>query len=614
MAISPPWDRELLASGPYLYAAYVPKDLDLVALLRAGTLLYYRDGASSTVSVKRLTGTTTLAVDGKVDASNRSDMLTQKLLAHLPLLLHDRPRSVGIIGLGSGVTLGAALRHPIERADVVEISPEVVEASRQFQAENHGALADPRTHLIVGDGRSHLLLSRRQYDVIVSEPSNPWIAGVASLFTREFFLAARARLAPGGIICQWAHTYNISDRDLRSIVATFTSVFPDGTLWLVGEDDILLVAGTDPLDGRLENIARYWTRPGVAEDLADVGVVEPFSIYSLYAAGPDELSRYTAEAPLLTDDRMALEFSGPRELFSRSAAGNSATLGALLVPGAAPLVVRSQREAAGSLGWRHRADMLFKADVYGMAYDDYTHALRLDVDDAAALDGLVRTALRTGRALDALGWVKGLTADRAPTLDGLVATSKLLAASGSNQAAIEAARQAADLRPPHPEGLEQLASLFAAASDVDHLDGVVEGLRRLAPGRAPTEYYAAVAAFLRGDAAEAVRLADRAMALDPEFAPVHDLAGAAYTKLGQLAPAREAFQASLRADAHDSTAYTNLGLVELAAGNPAAAADHFAEALWLTPDSATAREGLARSRQAAPDTAPRSGPAARAPR
>ena len=105
MLVGPPWDRDLLASGAYLYAPYVPKDLGLETLLKAGTLLYYREGAASTVSVKRLTGTTTLAVDVKVDASNRSDMLTQKLLAHLPILLHENPREVGIIGLGSGVTV-----------------------------------------------------------------------------------------------------------------------------------------------------------------------------------------------------------------------------------------------------------------------------------------------------------------------------------------------------------------------------------------------------------------------------------------------------------------------------------------------------------------------------
>ena len=159
---SPPWDRELLASGVYMYAPYVPKDLDLETQLKAGELLYYEEGAAATVSVKKLTGTTTLAVDGKTDASNRGDMLTQKLIAHLPLLLHQDPKDVFIIGLGSGMTAGAALTHPIARADVIEISPEVVKASDFFKAENRNALADPRTHLIVGDGRSHLALSNRQ--------------------------------------------------------------------------------------------------------------------------------------------------------------------------------------------------------------------------------------------------------------------------------------------------------------------------------------------------------------------------------------------------------------------------------------------------------------------
>ena len=145
LAASPAWDRELLASGAYLYAPFVPPDLDLTTQLRAGTLLYYREGASATVSVKRLTGTNTLAVDGKVDASNRGDMLTQKLIAHLPLLVHDRPEQVAVIGLGSGATAGAALSHPVSRVDVIEISPEVVEASAFFTTENRDALKDPRT-------------------------------------------------------------------------------------------------------------------------------------------------------------------------------------------------------------------------------------------------------------------------------------------------------------------------------------------------------------------------------------------------------------------------------------------------------------------------------------
>jgi len=605
------WDRELLASGAYLYAPYVPKDLDLDTQLKAGTLLYDRDGSASTVSVKQLTGTTTLAVDGKVDASNRSDMLTQKLLAHLPLLLHDNPREIAIVGLGSGVTVGAALRHPITRADVIEISPEVVEASQYFAAENQHALADPRTHLIVGDGRSHLLLSSRQYDVIISEPSNPWIAGVAALFTREFFVAARARLAPGGIICQWAHTYNISDRDLRAIVATFTSVFPSGTLWLVGGDDVLLVASGDgapgnALDARLANIERHWHRPGVAQDLETVAAVEPFSMWSLFAGGPTELARYTLGATVLTDDRMSLEFSGPRALHTSSAGENGAALEALMGTGPAgseqsqpfngsPATIRAAAAAAGATQWRRRGAMMFKADAYATAYDDYTRALVLDPNEGDALEGLVRSAVLTGRAADALSWLKGLTSTRPATTARLVAMSKLLAANGLTADAIETATQASRLFATDPASLEQLASLFADAGDVAQLDQTVSHLRALAPDRAGSLYYAAVSAFLHGQTEETVRLAERAIAADPRFAPVYDLVGAAYTKLERPLDAKKAFEASLRFDAHDSTAYTNLGLLELVGGNRPAAANYFAEALGLAPNSTTAREGLAQA-------------------
>ncbi len=223
-ALLPPWNRLLLSSGGYKYASVIEAP-NLQTGLTAGDLLYYGEGPSGTVAVRKVGGTTSLAIDGKVDASNAGDMLTQRLLAHVPLLLHPDPREVAILGLGSGVTLGSALKHPIRRADVLEISPEVVEASRYFDRENHGALQDERTRLIVGDGRTHLLFTRQQYDVIVSEPSNPWMAGIASLFTKEFFEAARARLKPGGVLCQWAHTYDISTEDLQSIVATFTIRF-----------------------------------------------------------------------------------------------------------------------------------------------------------------------------------------------------------------------------------------------------------------------------------------------------------------------------------------------------------------------------------------------------
>ncbi len=592
---APQWDRALLASGVYLYAPFVPKGLDLETQLKAGTLLYYKDGAPATVSVKRLTGTTTLAVDGKTDASNRSDMLTQKLVGHLPLLLHPNPKNIAIIGLGSGVTLGAALSHPVERAEVIEISEEVVEASHFFDAENHKALDDPRTQLIVGDGRSHLMLSREQYDVIISEPSNPWIAGVASLFTKEFFEGAKARLAPGGLICQWAHTYTISEQDLKSIVATFTSVFPNGTAWMVNDNDVLMVASVDPVVPLLGNIERNWSRGTAAANLAEVGAIEPFALLSLYAAGPAELAAYSAGADILDDDRMRLEFSAPRELHNASASDNDASLSAAAAAGTPPEIIRTLREKATAAQWRGRGDMMARSDAYAIAYDDYTSALKLDPTDEAALKAFTRTAVLTNRATDAMGWIKAVAGD-APGMAAQVALSKLMAAASLAPEALATAKQACDVRPVVASGCEQLASLYADAGDRAQLEPAVQLLKESSPSTAPTHYYSAVLAFLGGDAKGALSEAQEAIAVDASYAGAYDLAGAAHTKLGQADLAAQAFQTSLRFDPHDSTAYTNLGLLALAAGNRDAARNYFAEALWLTPNDASAREGMSHAR------------------
>jgi len=337
---------------------------------------------------------------------------------------------------------------------------------------------------------------------------------------------------------------------------------------------------------RLPNIARNWQRPGVADDLAAVAASEPFSVVSLLSAGPDQLAHYTAGAAVLTDDRMALEFSGPRALHASSAEENGIALGSL-----------SENEpAAAADHWQRRGAMLFKADAYSSAYRDYMRALTLDRANTPALEGFVRSAALAGRATEAVAWLKGQASTRPMTAAELVAISKLEASNGLGADALDTARQAVRLFPAEQEALEQLATVAADAGDSSQLDETVSRLQVVAPDRASTWYFSAVSAFIRGRVDATVGLAERAIAADRTYAPAYDLVGAAYTKLDRPADAKKAFETSLQFDAHDSTAYTNLGLLELAAGNRHRAANYFAEALGLAPTSATAREGLARSR------------------
>ena len=596
MATSSGWDREWLAAGGYLYTRFVPPGIDRRTALTAGTLLYYREGAAGSVSVKELAGYRSLSIDGKVDASTARDMLTQKLLAHLPLLLHPNPQHVGIVGLGSGVTVASALVHPVASVDVVEISPEVVEASAHFTDVNRHALDDRRTRLVQGDGRTHLSLTSRRYDIVISEPSNPWMAGVAALFTQEFFATVRARLAPGGIFCQWAHTYDVSDADLRSIVATFRTVFPDATMWLAGDGDLLLVGATSPLEPRLENISTAWQRPGVGEDLRTVGMREPFALLSLFVGGSNEMSRYGNGATTQRDDRMALEFSGPFAIFSGITTNHSATIRALLADGQKPPAVARALASVTSLQLRDRATMLMKAEAVEAAYRDYATALDLSPVDTMTLDGFVRAATAARREDDAEQRLRTMIRSHSSAPAPRVALAQLLGMRGRFDEAMAVATEATMLAPADPTTWEQLASLHADRGDVVRLRPVVEVLRRDFPDRAASWYFAASETFLRGDLINALLLIRRAIELDPGYADAHNLLGAIHATAGNIDAGREAFRASLRLDPRDAITYVNLAQLELNAGQRSVAANLFAEALSLDPNSMPAREGLAQAR------------------
>jgi spermidine synthase len=593
--LMPTWNHERLANGAYRFAPSLAAG-DIETALDAGDLSYYREGAAGTVSVRQLIGVTSLAIDGKVDASNGSDMLTQKLLAHLPLLLHDNPHAVYIIGLGSGVTLGAALRHPIERVVVSEISPEVVAASSMFANENHDALHDRRTRLIVGDGRSHLLLSGDRYDVIISEPSNPWMSGVSTLFTREFFVAARSRLEPGGILCQWAHTYNISDADLRSIVATFLSAFPDGSAWLVGESDLLLIGSTAPVRALDGGLTRAWARPGLAADLAEVGVRDPFGVLTLFVARGGDLQQYASSAPVQSDDRLALEYSAPRTIYGRYQNTNVGRLRALAARAHPPPALAAARAGANAVKWRDRAGMEMKADSPQLAYEDFLQALSMAPYDPEALAGYVGAAASAGRLDAAEAYLRGRAAkgDAAPLQLEL---SRVLSARGDVKGAVTAAQHGAALDPSNERALDQLVSALADDGNEAALEQLVGILTQSLRDRPVTVYGQMRLADIRGDFAQAAAFGSRLTAGgDVENAARNfNLLGIAYANVGDHAAARSAFEASLRIAPRAPAVLMNLGSTELRSGHPSAAARRFSEALFLYPTLKPALDGLAQA-------------------
>ena len=209
-------------------------------------LLYYKPGVTATVAVmERKDGVRSLTIDGKTDASTggKSDMRTQVMIGQLPLLFHEKPDKVLVVGLGSGVTAGSVLTHDVRLVDVAEISPGVIEAAEYFSEANHDALKDPRLHLIPRDARNFLLTEEGKYDVVISQPSNPWIKGEASLFTEEWYRLVKEHLGKGGLFVQWVPSYLMADRDLKIIAHTLRTVFPHLTVWRSGSvGDLVFLA------------------------------------------------------------------------------------------------------------------------------------------------------------------------------------------------------------------------------------------------------------------------------------------------------------------------------------------------------------------------------------
>jgi spermidine synthase len=330
--IIPSWSRLNLASGPYKY--FYRDEASAQARLGSASLLYYREGVTGTVAVLEVNNKRVLSISGKVDAtSGITDMMTQLLIGHIPMLIHPEAKDVLVIGLASGVTLGAVANYAVEKMDAVEISYEVKEAAAFFSDINDEVLRDPRVDLMIRDGRNHLLLTDRLYDVIISEPSNPWMAGIGNLYTREFFDLARRRLHPGGIMVQWIEAYHMPNSILKSVIQTYHSVFPYVDLWVsdpADPGDVILLGSAVPMTMDVERMKRRLSMEGVREDLIQAGSYQWWQVMQRLIANVPALTEAVRDAPVHTDDRPFMEFELPKSLHEVTLLENAVWLGSLI--------------------------------------------------------------------------------------------------------------------------------------------------------------------------------------------------------------------------------------------------------------------------------------------
>jgi spermidine synthase len=311
------YNQPLLMLSAVLYGNSHQRRLTFGEVVATTDLVFAEEGVNDSIAVVRTDANVSLRVNGKVDAST-GDARTQLLLGHLGAALHPMPRRVLIIGFGSGMTASAVARYPdVEEIDCVEIEPAVIHAAPYLGSLNRGVLSDARVHVIFDDARNFLLTSRQKYDLIISEPSNPWIAGVATLFTDEFYAAARQRLAPGGMFVQWVQSYSLDPGDLRMIMATFAPHFAEVTLWRGEETDLLLLGRTDTAPLQFNHLRALWQNQALRADLEAIDVREPEGIVAYFLLDDAAVRKLGEGHPLNTDDHTLLEYHAPETMLMR---------------------------------------------------------------------------------------------------------------------------------------------------------------------------------------------------------------------------------------------------------------------------------------------------------
>lgn len=319
------WDKRILSSGAYYYPKLMAESASILDYVGDFRLLYYREATEATISVWQVEHVTTLRINGKIDASSHGDMLTQKLVAHLPALYMspDGDEDALVIGLASGVSVGALLTHPVRSVETVELIGAVTEAARYFDDYNYRCLDDPRFRLIVNDGRNHLRLTDARYDIIVSQPTNPWIAGVGALFTREYFRLTRERLKPGGLACQWVQIYHMREDDVKAVLATFLDEFPHAHLWEATPGDLILIGSETPLSLDAAKVEHAFAGKS-GDDLRLLEVDPAANLLSYYVTDEDGLREFCgAVSRRVTDDNLYLEYAMPRHMFLENELVNS---------------------------------------------------------------------------------------------------------------------------------------------------------------------------------------------------------------------------------------------------------------------------------------------------
>jgi spermidine synthase len=533
--IEPKWDSDVMSSAVYRYAPSL-KDKSRSEIYDyftrgQGEAIFYKEGITATIAVQRVGENRVLKSNGKPEASTTGDMPTQILIGGLPLLVRKQTDDVLLIGLGSGITLGSVEQFPIKSVTCVELEPAIIEASEYFNDFNNRPLDDPRLKLIANDGRNFIYTTDEKFDVIISEPSNPWLTGVANLFTLEFFKRGAERLKDDGIFSQWLQIYEMAPEDVRTLIATFKAAFPHVYVFRGAEGDIMLLGSKREQRLDLSAIKSHFDDPRVAAELDRIKTYWPTDILSRFYWGPKEVEAYVAGAQLNTDDNALIEFNAPRRVGTteETVQRNLSELLARAVPPFDYLAT----DVASAEG---KADLLVNTALGAVKRNDHLRA-----------EQFVNYALEVADTAQAHG-MKG----------------ELLSARGDEAGAIASWKQALRIDPNHFYSVVNLGKLYLTKQDLMNATPYLDHAIQLDPSSARAHHLRGLAYQAVGDNQHAVVEYRKALP-DAEYTrwvkTFYLNFGTALVPLGLYEEAAQMFEEYARLAPTDFEAHYQLGAV-----------------------------------------------------
>ncbi len=317
-----PW--QVIAYGR-LTALMIHSDLNVIKAPPIN-VLYRGEGLNSSVVITDQRGQRIIYVNGNVEASNASDdMRLERMAGHIPALVHPKPQDVLVVGFGAGITAGSFVTHPqVKRIVIAELESLIPPVSgRFFRRENYAVLDDARTRVIYDDGRHYLLTSNENFDVITSDPVHLWVRGTSALYSKEYFEIVRQHLNPGGVFAQWLPLYDGDVETIKSVLATFFEVFPDGTVWTnhIGNRgyDLVLLGQTAPTKINVDLLQWRLQRAdhsAVLASLRGVGFGSTFDVLSAYFGRASDLRPWLTGAQVNLDRNLRLQYLAGFEINS----------------------------------------------------------------------------------------------------------------------------------------------------------------------------------------------------------------------------------------------------------------------------------------------------------